>query len=137
MNAKAVHFAKENLKVNPSDTKAALYAAIGSANMQRNAEASEYFNMSIAGKPPLKEALASYASFTENNQQYEASLKILEKYNAQYGETLNTMVAKARIYDKLGKTDQAVTQYRAILASGFAIQPDLKNYIQGRIAASQ
>lgn len=137
VNAKAVHFAKENLKVNPNDTKAALYAAIGSANMQRNAEASEYFNMSIAGKPPLKEALASYASFTENNQQYEASLKILEKYNAQYGETLNTMVAKARIYDKLGKTDQAVTQYRAILASGFAIQADLKNYIQGRIAASQ
>ncbi len=42
MNAKAVHYAKESLKRDPQNANAALYAAIGSANMQRISEAKEY-----------------------------------------------------------------------------------------------
>jgi type IV pilus assembly protein PilQ len=135
MNAKAVHFAKESLKRDPQNANAALYAAIGSANMQRIPEAKEYFAQSISKSPPMKEALMSFAAFSENNGQNDAALKLLNKYHSHYGETLDTMIAKARILDKLGMSKDAVQQYGAILNSGFQLRPDLKKYIEGRLAA--
>jgi type IV pilus assembly protein PilQ len=135
MNAKAVHFAKETLKRDPQNANAALYAAIGSANMQRISEAKEYFAQSISNSPPMKEALMSFAAFSENNGQNDAALKLLNKYHSHYGENLDTMVAKARILDKLGMSKDAVQQYGAILTSGFQLRPDLKKYIEGRLAA--
>ena len=45
------------------------------------------------------------------------------------------MVAKARLLDKLAKAQDASRQYRAILASGFPMRSDLKQYIEGRLAA--
>jgi type IV pilus assembly protein PilQ len=136
VNAKAVHYAKESLKQEPGNNRAALYAAIGSANMQRNAEALEYFTQSISGNPPLKEALISFSTFCETSGQNEQAIKLLDKYTASYGETMDTMIAKARIYDKLGNSKMAITQYKALLASGFPLPPDLKQYIHGRMAAS-
>jgi len=136
VNAKAVHFAKESLAKEPGNNRAALYAAIGSANMQRNAEALEYFTQSISATPPMKEALISFATFCETSGQNEQAIKLLDKYNASYGETMDTMIAKARIYDKLGDAKMAVNQYKALLASGFPLPPDLKKYIHGRLAAS-
>ena len=65
--------------------------------MQRIPEAKEYFTQSISNSPPMKEALLSFAAFSENNGQNEAALKLLDKYHSYYGETLDTMVAKARI----------------------------------------
>ncbi len=135
MNAKAVYFAKECLKRDPQNAKAALYAAIGSANMQRIPEAKEYFAQSISASPPMKEALMSFAAFSENNGQNDAALKLLNKYHSFYGETLDTMIAKARILDKLGMSKDAAQQYRSILTSGFQLRPDLKKYIEGRLAA--
>jgi type IV pilus assembly protein PilQ len=135
MNAKAVYFAKESLKRDPQNANAALYAAIGSANMQRISEAKEYFAQSISNSPPMKEALMSFAAFSENNGQNDAALKLLNKYHSHYGENLDTMVAKARILDKLGMSKDAVQQYGAILTSGFQLRPDLKKYIEGRLAA--
>ena len=134
MNAKAVFYAKESLKIDPQNTQAALYAAIASANMQRTAEASEYFAQSVSGNPPMKEALISYAAFSENNGQNDAALKLLEKYHSVYGETVDTMVAKARILDKLGLSEQALNEYKSLLASGFQLRPDLKKFIEGRIS---
>ncbi len=136
VNAKAVHFAKESLAKDPGNNRAALYAAIGLANMQRNAEALEYFTQSISATPPMKEALISFATFCETSGQNEQAIKLLDKFNASYGETMDTMIAKARIYDKLGDTKMAVNQYKALLASGFPLPPDLKKYIHGRLAAS-
>jgi len=135
MNAKAVFYAKASLKQNPNNAHAALYAAIGSANMQRNSEASDYFAQSISDTPPMKEALVSFAAFSENNGQNDAALKLLNKYDQYYGENIDTMIAKARIFDKLGLTKEATKQYKAILASGFSVRPDLKKFISGRIAA--
>ena len=135
VNAKAVHYAKESLKHDPKNTQAALYAAIGSANMQRIPEAKEFFAQSISNSPPMKEALLSFAAFSENNAQNEAALKLLDKYHSYYGESLDTMVAKARLLDKLAKAQDASRQYRAILASGFPMRSDLKQYIEGRLAA--
>ena len=82
----------------------------------------------------MKEALMSFAAFSENNGQNEAALKILEKYHSYYGENLETMVAKARMLDKLGKPKDATKQYQAILTSGFQLRLDLKKYIEGRLA---
>jgi len=137
MNAKAVYYAQESLKIDPQNSFAALYAAIGSANMQRISEASEYFAQSISQSPPLKEALISYASFSENNSQNDAALKLLDKYHSYYGETVNTMVAKARILDKMGLKKDAAQQYTALLSSGFQLRPDLKKYIQNRLAEKE
>ncbi len=135
VNAKAVHYAKESLKQEPTNTRAALYAAVASANMQRTQEAIEYFSQSISGTPPMKEALISYATFCENSGRNDQAVKLLDKYNASYGETVDTMIAKARIFDKVGERAKATGQYKAIIASGFPLSPDLKKYIHGRLAA--
>jgi len=133
MNAKAVHFAKEGLKIQPKSTQAALYAAIGLANMNQTAEATGYFAQSISDPTPMKEALISYASFNEQNSQPDNALKLLTRYNTLYGESVDTMVAKARIYDQIGQKDKAAEQYRALLASGYPLAPGLKEYVQSRL----
>ncbi len=132
-NAKAAHYAEASLKQKPKDRSAALYAAIANANMKRLSQANEYFIRSISGKKPMKEALLSYAAFSENNGMHEAALKLIGKFKKYYGENLNTMIATARIYDKLGQTDRADTEYRAILTSGYQISPDLRSFIQARL----
>ncbi len=137
INAKAVFYAKKSLEVKPNDTEAALTAAIGYANMERVTEAAEYFNQSISDSPPRKEALLSYAAFNENNDRPAAAIKVLDKYHTHYGETVDTMVAKARIYDKLALTDKANSQYRLIYNSGYSIRPDLRRYIESRIAVGK
>jgi type IV pilus assembly protein PilQ len=137
VNAKAVYYARESLKIKRDNKNAALYAAIGLANMQRIPEAVEYFNQSVSGSPPLKEALISYAAFNENYGRPEAALKLLDKYNEISGETLDTMLAKARIFDKMGNSAKALAQYRSILSSGFQLRPDLKEYIQGRLSSGK
>ncbi len=135
INAKAAYYAKQCLKHDPKNSHAALYAAIALANMDQLVEAKEFFAQSINGTPPLKEALFSYAVFSETNGQYEAAITVLKKYESHYGENIDTMVSKARIYDKMGRAGDATKQYRALLGSGFALTPDLKKYIEGRIAA--
>lgn len=82
----------------------------------------------------MKEALLSFAAFSENNGQNDAALKLIDKYHSYYGESLETMVAKARLFDKLTRSNEAVRQYQAVLASGFPMRSDLKQYIQSRLA---
>jgi type IV pilus assembly protein PilQ len=43
------------------------------------------------------------------------------------------MVAKARIYDKMGQNENANEQYWALLASGYQLDPGLRQYIQTRL----
>lgn len=57
VNPKAVYYAKESLKAEPKNIQAALYAAIGLANMNQIPEATEYFMQSISGSPPKKRLL--------------------------------------------------------------------------------
>ncbi len=136
MNAKALHYAQKGLEQNPENYKTALYAAIASANMQRLVEASEFFHRAISGDPPMKEALFSFAAFNENIDQPKSALMLLDKYHTYYAETKDTMLAKARLLDKVGQTTKATEQYKAILASGYQLRPDLKEYILARLAAS-
>ena len=135
INAKASYYAQKSMEIDPADTRAALYCAISAANMERTAEALECFAQSISDDPPKKEALISYAAFTENNNRLEQSLKLLDTFENYYGDTVHTLVSKARIYDKLGNRDKAKEQYRSLLASGLQMRPDLKAYIQSRVTA--
>jgi len=136
-NAKAVHYAKKALAADPADSNAALQAAIALANMKKVPEAKLYFDRAVAAEMPPAEALLSYAAFAEEYKSYNGALALLKRHEQLYGDTLDTLVAKARIYDKLGDTGQAVEAYRTILLSGYALPPDLKQYITARIAASE
>ncbi len=137
MNAKARFYAEQSLKYHANDRSAALYAAIAFANMKRLSQANEYFTRAISDTPPKKEAVLSYAAFCENNGMNEAALKLLAKYEKYYGETVNTMVARARIFDKTGRRVQARSEYQAVLDSGYQLPPDLRSYIRQRVAEAQ
>jgi len=136
-NAKALFYAKKALKLNPDDDNAALNAAIALANMQQNEAAQQYFDQSVSGKNPSRAALQSYATFSEQQNRLDAALKLLARVDTQYGENLDSMIAEARILDKLGKRESATAKYKTILLSGYHVPPDLRKYIQGRVALSQ
>lgn len=135
MNAKALHYGKLALEKDPKNTKAALYCAISSANMDRLPEAVDYFTQSISDDPPLKEALFSYAAFSENNNQEGIALKLLDTYSKHYGDNLHSLLSRARIYDKLGEYEKATANYKALLSAGFQMRPDLKEYVEQRVSA--
>ncbi len=135
INAKASYYAKKSLAIDPADTRAALYCAISAANMQQTAEALECFAQSISDDPPKKEALVSYAAFTENNNRLDAALKLLDTYEQYYGASVQTLVSKGRIYDKMGNRSKAEEAYRTLLTSGLQMRPDLSAYIRSRISA--
>jgi type IV pilus assembly protein PilQ len=137
MNAKAVFYGKEALKIDENDQTSALYTAIGLANMKRNAEAKEYFDLAVSGKRPDSEALVSYAMFSEENDNYLDSLLLLARHENQYGDSLDTMIARARILDKEGNSEKAAAEYRAILLSGYQLPADLTRYIKGRLAMEE
>jgi type IV pilus assembly protein PilQ len=134
MNAKAVHYGKAALKVDENDRDSALYTAIGLANMRRLDEAKEYFEMAASGPKPASEALQSYAMFSEENSSYLEALLLLARHEDLYGDSLDTMIARARIFDKEGNSEKAASEYRAILLSGYQLPSDLARYIKGRLA---
>jgi type IV pilus assembly protein PilQ len=137
MNAKAVHYAKAALKLDGNDRNAALFAAIGLANMKKLQAAQEYFDRAVNednGVKPAREALISYAVFSEENRNYVGALLLLARHEQLYGDTLETMVAKARIYEKEGNPQKAEAEYRAIILSGYELPPDLSRFIKGRLA---
>lgn len=133
MNARALYFAKRSLEIDQNNSEAALYAAISAANMGRTVEAAEYFRHSISDSPPPREALASFAAFSENNGNNDAALKLLNTLHDHYGESIESMVAVARILDKKGEYEKANKQYSAILTSGFQMRPALRKYIGERL----
>ena len=134
MNAKAVYYGKQALKIDENDSASALYTAIGLANMKKNAEAGEYFESAVSSKRPDSEALISYAMFSEDNGNYINALLLLARHENLYGDSLDTMIARARILDKEGNSEKAAAEYRAILLSGYQLPADLTRYIKGRLA---
>lgn len=131
--AKAAHYGKIAVQRNPQDYRAALIAAMSLANMEKVQEAKEYFDLAVSGTKPAKHALASYAAFSEQNGSYDAALSMLDQYAAVYGNSLETMVSRARIFDEMGDALRADDEYKAILLSGFKLPEDLKSYITNRV----
>ncbi|MEN8257258.1 MAG: hypothetical protein ABFS09_05285 [Thermodesulfobacteriota bacterium] len=132
-NAKAAHYAQIAVQKKPQDYKAALIAAMSLANMEKNQEAKEYFDLAVSGNRPAKHALASYAAFSEQNGSYDAALNMLDQYAGIYGNSVETMVSRARIYEQMGDDLRADEEYKAILLSGFKLPEDLKSYITNRV----
>ncbi len=135
-NAKAVYFAKQALSLDKKNTEAALNAAIGLANMGESGQAQQYFDQSVSMGKPSQEALMNYAIFSERHQQYDAALRLLQKYEELYGESLDSMISRARILDQQGRRGEADQVYNAILHAGFQVPPDLRAFIMGRIRSS-
>jgi len=123
--------------VNSKNTGAALNAAIALANMHENKEAQQYFAQSVSGDKPSREALLSYAVFSEEQKLYDGAITLLDKADKLHGQSADSMVAYARILDKKGDHAAATEKYKAILLSGYQIPPDLKKYINSRIALNQ
>lgn len=132
-NAKAAHYAKIAVQKNPQDYQAALIAAMSLANMEKVFDAKEYFDLAVSSDRPAKHALASYAAFSEQNGSYDAALTMLDQYTILYGNSLETMVSRARVYDRMGDALRADEEYKAILLSGFKLPEDLKAYITNRV----
>ncbi len=132
-NAKALYYAKLALEKDKHNSNAMLNAAIAAANMNDKQSAKMYFNQSVQVKKPLKEAFVNYAAFNENNNDLTMALQNLEKHDSLYGADLDTMLAAARIYDKMGKSAQANERYHKVLLSGFSVPPDLEKYIKSRL----
>lgn len=137
MNAKAVHYAKAALAADPANHNAALQAAIALANMKKVREAKAYFDIAISGEQPAREALLSYAAFAEEYNSFNGAIALLNKHAELFGDALDSMIAKARCYDKMGNAAAAVEEYRTILLSGYELPADLQQYIKGRIAAAE
>ena len=135
LNAKALHYAKQALKIDVSDGEAAMIAAVACANMGLDAEAKEYFDLAASGPRPASEVLVNYAAFLEEGGDYAGALAQLERNEDLHGDTLDTLVAKARLYDKNGEPAKAKIAYRAALYSGYPVPPDLAQYIRARLAA--
>ncbi|MDD5757618.1 MAG: AMIN domain-containing protein [Desulfobulbaceae bacterium] len=132
-NQAAVDYAKKALAINGHDPEAALQAAVGLANM-RQPEARLYFEKAISTSKPSRSALLSYAGFQEENENYTGAIATLTKFTELYSASLETMIARARIFDKQGNSDLAVKEYKSIMYSGYDLAPDLAQYIKGRIA---
>lgn len=132
-NQAAVDYAKKALAINSHDPEAALQAAIGLANMHQP-EARLYFEKAISTSKPSRSALLSFAGFQEENENYTGAIATLTKFTELYSANLETMIARARIFDKQGNSELAVNEYKSILYSGYDLAPDLAQYIKGRIA---
>ena len=85
-----------------------------------------------SGGKPSREALFSYAVFSERQGQHEAALRLLGKYSELYGEDLDSMVSRGRILDQQGRKAEADQVYTAILHAGFSVPPDLRAFIVNR-----
>ncbi|MEW6501931.1 MAG: AMIN domain-containing protein [Thermodesulfobacteriota bacterium] len=136
-NAKAAHYAKTAFAADPTNLNAALQGAISLANMKKVPEAKEYFDKAINSDQAAAEALLSYAAFAEEYNSYNGAIALLQRHAELHGETLDSMVATARLLDKKGDRQGAAQQYRTILLSGYALPADLQQYIKGRIAAAE
>jgi len=131
--AKAAHYGKIACQLLiGNNSRVALHTAVSLANMEKLAEARDYFELATSINRPARQALAAYAAFCEQNKSHEMALNLLIRYESLYASSLETMVSKARIYDLTGNKESANREYRAILLSGYDIPDDLQTYINNR-----
>ena len=95
-----------------------------------------YFDaeVNIKTRDEVKREQLVDSGYLENEANLNEAMAVLIRYKTLYGSDLDTMIARARIYDKLKQTAKAVAEYKAILYSGYGLDPDLVKYIKGRIA---
>lgn len=132
-NAKSLYYAQKALTLDPHNQSALIQAGIASANMQNHQEAENFFQRSLKSVKPSKEAFLNYAAFLEGKNNYAEALSILNRHDQQYGKSMDSMLAAARLNDKSGNAAQAVRCYRELINSGYRMPSDLQKFIQERI----
>jgi type IV pilus assembly protein PilQ len=133
-NAKSLYYAQKALTIEPNNDAALLQAGIASASMQNISQAEHFFSQSVRGTKPSKEAFLNYAAFKEEHKEYKEALTLLDQHDKHFSKSMDSMLAAARVNDKMGNSVQAVRHYRELVNSGFRIPPDLSKFIQDRIA---
>lgn len=129
---KSLHFAKIVLNKDSKNAPSLINAAIASAHLQDFEKAHSYFVQATNRKKPEKESLLNYALFLEDRKDYHAALKIIERCISLHGEDFDSLIASARIYDKIGQYQLATAEFRKIIALGVDLPPDLAKYIKSR-----
>lgn len=133
-NAKSLYFTQKALSIDPKNQFALLQGGIASANMQNYTEAERFFSQSVRGPKPSKEAFLNFAAFKEDRKNFSESLSIINEHDRQFGKSLDSMLAAARVNDKSGNPGQAVRCYRELLNSGYRMPADLQKFVEQRIA---
>jgi type IV pilus assembly protein PilQ len=130
----AFNFAKKALHFAPKDREATTFAAVALARMGKIDEAKIYFEraMGTAANPSLH-TLYNYAVFCESEGEYRQALRLLNNIEANYELSADAMLVRARVYERLGQTDKAITEYRAVFQGGAAIPPELQRYAKERM----
>lgn len=133
LNAKAAHYGRIASRLKPEDSRVALLTATALAKIGKPKEAVKYYEHAISGSHPSGQALAAYAAFSEEYKSYEMALELWNKYEENYGASLETMVTRARISDLLGRREKAAEIYQRVEMSGYEIPSDLAEYIDHRL----
>jgi type IV pilus assembly protein PilQ len=130
----AFNFAKKALYFAPKDSEAITFAAVALARMGKNDEAKIYFEraMDASDKPSLH-TLYNYAVFCESGGEYRQALRLLNNIESNYELSANIMLLRARVYEHLGQTDNAITEYRAVSQGGASIPIELQRYAKERV----
>ena len=74
---------------------------------------------------------------SEENGDYLEAVLLLARHEDQFADSLDTMIARARILDKEGNSENAAAEYRAILLSGYQLPSDLTRYIKGKLVLEE
>ncbi len=130
---RSYYFSTKALKINPDDSEAALYAALSSVKLNRLDDANIMFSIAVKGSPKIPEAFYDYGLFLEKQKDYIHALSVYEEYEDLFGPILQTSLAIAKLYEKLGYTNKACKKYREIIFSGFKFNPSVKKMIKDKI----
>jgi type IV pilus assembly protein PilQ len=133
-NLAALRYAKQALQVEPRDATAAAHAALALARLGKVDEARAYFEKALLSEPPPF-ALHNYAVFCEEQGGNRQALRLLQRYVEVVGPSAETMLMRARLLARLGRSGEAIVEYRALLRSGSGdVTWQMKRYAETQLA---
>ncbi|MGQ9745624.1 MAG: tetratricopeptide repeat protein [Dissulfurimicrobium sp.] len=128
-----LNYAKRVLKFAPKDSEAAAFAAIALSRMGKNTEARVYFERAIStDKPPLT-TLYNYAVFCFSQGLYRDALRLINRIENNYSISPELMMLKAEVYEGLGNTREAISEYNAIINAGREVPDDISQQARARL----
>ncbi len=129
----AFNYAKMALQIDPKDSEAASIAAVALARMGRNDEAINYFERAVSSPDASYETLYNYAVFLYANARYRDAIRILNRIEARYPITPESILLKARSFEALGEEDKAAAQYVTVVNGGEEIPPNMKAFARSKL----
>ncbi len=124
----AYNYAKMALKIDPKDSEAASLAGVALARMGRNDEAINYFERAVSSANVDYETLYNYAVFLYANARYREAIRILNRIEANFPVTPESILLKARSFEALGEEDKAVAQYITVVNGGEDIPLNMRAF---------